>query len=79
MAHHTDYIIVYISDIGHSIWCVQISLFFNNLFLPRNNLNLSILQSAFVLSGLPYHFQMEKEKENGHGQAYAPNGAMGQK
>ena len=37
------------------------------------------LQSAFVLSGLPCHFQMVKEKENSHAQAYAPNGAMGLK
>ena len=35
-------------------------------------MNLPKLQFAFVLSGLPYHFQMEKEKENGHGQTYAP-------
>ena len=35
--------------------------------------------TLFVLSGQPYHFQMEKGKENGHGQAYAPNGAMGLK
>ena len=39
-------------------------------------MNLPKLQSAFVLSGLPYHFQMETEKENSHAQAYALNGAM---